>query len=94
MFNKCFSLTGFILLSITFTLGPARALGADVPYPWLAARKETGIVSFIMILTHMLCSLLLFGSGGYYGKFFVPDAGLSAIGSWAMLLGVLAFVWL
>ncbi len=92
--NKCFSLTGFILLSITFALGPARALGADVPDPWLAARKETGIVAFIMILTHMICSLLLFGSGGYYGKFFVPDGGLSAIGSWAMLLGVLSFVWL
>ncbi len=92
--NKALALTGFILLTINFTLGPAKGLGADVPESWLSARKEIGIVSFVLILSHLLCAVLLFGSGGYFAKFFVADGGLSAIGSWSMLLGVFAFVWL
>ena len=94
VFNKCLALTGFILLTINFALGPAKNLGADVPDAWLAARKEIGITAFLLILTHLYCAVLLFGSGGYYAKFFVPGEGLSAVGSWSMLLGVLAFVWL
>ena len=50
--NKAMALTGFILLTINFALGPAKGLGADVPDAWLAARKEMGIVSFILILAH------------------------------------------
>ena len=92
--NKAIALTGFILLTINFALGPAKGLGADVPDAWLAARKEIGIFSFMLILTHLVSALLLFGSGGYYAKFFVPDGSLSAMGSWSMLFGVLAFVWL
>ncbi|MDJ0778325.1 MAG: hypothetical protein QNJ85_10705 [Gammaproteobacteria bacterium] len=94
VFNKCLALTGFILLTINFALGPAKRLGADVPDAWLAARKEMGIVSFLMIFSHLICAVLLFGSGGYYAKFFAAEGGISAIGSWSMLLGVLAFVWL
>ena len=48
--NKCLALTGFILLAINFTLGPAKALGGEVQDPWLSARKEIGIVSFMLIL--------------------------------------------
>ena len=94
VFNKCLGLSAFILLTINFGLGPAKALGADVPDPWLASRKELGIFSFMLVLAHLLCSVLTFGSGGYYAKFFVADGSLSAIGSWNMLLGVLSFVWL
>ena len=92
--NKCLALSGFILLTLNFALGPAKALGVNVPDTWLASRKEIGTVSFMLILTHVLCSLLTFGSGGYYAKFFVPERGISAIGSWSMLLGTAAFVWL
>ena len=92
--NKCIALAAFILLAINFALGPARKLGVDVPDPWLAARKELGITSFLLVLMHLIASLLLFGSGGYYAKFFAAKGGLSAIGSWSMLLGVSAFAWL
>ena len=92
--NKVLALSGFILLTINFALGPAKRLGADVPDAWLSARKEIGIASFLLIFSHLVCAVLLFGSGGYYAKFFVPENGLSAIGSWSMLLGVLSFVWL
>lgn len=92
--NKCLGLTAFILFTFTFTLGPARSLGFEVPGTWLATRKEIGIFSFALVLAHVLCSMLIFGSGGYYGKFFTGGVGLSGIGSWSMLLGVLSFVWL
>ncbi len=92
--NKVICLTGFILLSLNFALGPARKAGLNVPKDWLAARKELGIAAFLLILAHVLLSVLAFGSGAYYGKFFSGDGSLSAIGSWSMLLGVLAFVWL
>jgi len=92
--NKSIGLSALILLTINFGLGPAKALGADVPDPWLESRKEIGIFAFMQVLAHMLLSVLAFGSGGYYAKFFVAEGGLTAIGSWSMLLGVLAFVWL
>lgn len=94
VFNKVLALSAFILLTLTFALGPAKALGADVPDAWLAARKEMGIVSFMLVLAHVLSSLLTFGSGAYYAKFFVADGSMSTIGSWAMLLGVASFIWL
>jgi hypothetical protein len=92
--NKCLALAGFILLALNFSIGPARTLGVDVPTTWLDARKELGTVSFMIILIHMLGSVLIFGSGAYYGKFFEADKTLSAVGSWSMLLGILAFTWL
>lgn len=92
--NKCLGLTAFMLFTFTFALGPARSIGFEVSDPWLATRKEIGIVSFALVLAHVLCSMLIFGSGAYYAKFFEVRGGLSAIGSWSMLLGVLSFVWL
>jgi hypothetical protein len=92
--NKCLALTGFILLALNFSMGPAQQLGADVPTTWLEARKELGTVSFMIILVHMLGSVLIFGSGAYYSKFFAADSTMTAVGSWSMLLGILAFVWL
>ena len=92
--NKCLGLSAFVLLTLTFALGPVKSLGFDVPDPWLAIRKEIGIVTFAMVLAHVLCSMLIFGSGAYYAKFFVKGVGMSGIGSWSMLLGVLSFVWL
>ena len=94
IFNKCLALTGFILLALNFSLSPARTLGADIPTTWLEARKELGTVSFMILLAHMLCSVLIFGSGAYYAKFFADDRTLTTVGSWSMLLGILAFVWL
>ena len=73
---------------------PGKSLGANVPGSWLSARKEIGLCSFMVILTHAFCSMLTFGSGAYYGKFFTDEHSLTAIGSWSMLLGVLSFVWL
>jgi len=92
--NKSLGLSAFVLLTLNFVLGPARTLGADVPDTWLQARKEIGVVGFMLVLAHVLCAMLLFGSGAYYGKFFVADGTLSTVGSWSMLFGVAAFVWL
>ena len=92
--NKCIALTAFILLTINFALGPAKKLGADVPDSWLSARKEIGISAFVFVLVHLIGALLIFGSGGYYAKFFAPGGGISGIGGWSLLFGVLAFAWL
>lgn len=94
VFDKVISLCGFILLAINFALGPAKNIGVDVPDSWLDSRKEIGTIAFLAILVHVLLALLAFGSGAYYGKFFATDGSISAIGSWSMLCGVLAFVWL
>ncbi len=94
VFNKCLGLAGFILLAFNFSLQPARALGAEIPHSWIAARKDIGIVSFMTILAHAFCSMLIFGSGAYYGKFFAENGTLTAVGSWSMLFGVLSFTWL
>lgn len=92
--NKVLALWGFALLAINFTLQPAKTLGAGIPDSWLAARKTLGISAFMAILAHAFCSMLVFGSGGYYGKFFEADQTLTAVGSWSMLLGILSIVWL
>ena len=94
VFDKVISLTGFILLAINFALGPAKNIGVDVPDSWLSSRKEIGTVAFMAILVHVFIALLTFGSGAYYSKFFEADGSISMIGSWSMLCGVLALVWL
>jgi hypothetical protein len=61
--NKCLALTGFILLALNFSMGPARQLVADVHTTCLVARKLLGSVSFLIIIVHMLVSVLIFVYG-------------------------------
>jgi hypothetical protein len=89
--NKGISLTAFILLTLNFSLGPLKNLGAKVPEGWLNARKALGMTGFLLVLIHALMSFLLF-SPSVYGKFFEADGTLTLLAGLSMLGGVLAFV--
>jgi DMSO/TMAO reductase YedYZ heme-binding membrane subunit len=85
--NKGIALSAFILLTLNFGLGPLNNLGAKVPEGWRNARKALGMTGFLLVLTHVLMSFLLF-SPDVYPKFFEEDGTLTL----SMLGGVLAFV--
>jgi hypothetical protein len=89
--NKGISLAAFILLTLNFSLGPLKNLGAKVPEGWLNARKALGMTGFLLVLIHALMSFLLF-SPSVYGKFFEADGTLTLLAGLSMLGGVLAFV--
>ena len=91
--NKGLSLAAFVLLTLNFSLGPIRSLGARVPEGWLSARKALGMTGFLLVLIHALMSFLLFGAARY-GLFFTDDGTLTLAGGLAMLFGVLGFVFL
>lgn len=89
--NKGIALSAFILLTLNFGLGPLNNLGAKVPEGWRNARKALGMTGFLLVLTHVLMSFLLF-SPDVYPKFFEEDGTLTLLAGLSMLGGVLAFV--
>ena len=91
--NKGLCLTGFILLTFNFSLGPLHNLGVPVSEGWLNARKALGMTGFLLILIHALISFMLF-SPAVYAQFFVENGTLTSIGGLSMLFGVLGFVFL
>ena len=91
--NKGVCLGAFILLTFNFSLGPLKNLGVPVAEGWLKARKVMGMTGFLLVLIHAFMSVLLFNAE-IYGKFFDADGSMSLLGGWAMLFGVLGFVFL
>jgi len=89
--NKALCLAAFVLLTINFSLGPLKNLGASVPEAWLNARKVLGMTGFLLVLVHVLMSVLLFRPAVYAG-FFATDGALTLTGGLSMLGGVTAFV--
>ena len=89
--NKGISLTGFILLTLNFGLGPLNNMGIKVGEGWLEARKTLGMSGFLFILVHVLMSFMLF-KVEIFGKFFEENGGLTLSGGLSMLGGILAFV--
>ena len=89
--NKGICLGAFILLTLNFSVGPARNIGISVPAGWLNARKAMGMTGFLLVLIHVLMSLILF-SPAVYGKFFDENATLTLVAGLSMFTGVVAFV--
>jgi hypothetical protein len=89
--NKGLGLGAFVLLTLNFSLGPARNLGLPVSQGWLNARKVLGMSGFLFVLVHALMSFMLF-SPAVFGKFFETDGTLTGVAGISMLAGVLGFV--
>ena len=89
--NKGISLSAFILLTLNFSLGPLKNLGARVPQGWLNARKALGMTGFLLVLLHAMIAFLLF-KPTVYGKFFEENGTLTLMAGLSMLAGVIGFV--
>lgn len=89
--NKGLSLTGFILLAISFSLGPLNNIGAGFSDRWLSIRPSLGISSFLLIFTHLFLSLILLNPANYH-KFFLENGTLTTSAGLSMLAGVVAFI--
>jgi hypothetical protein len=89
--NKGLCLGAFALITLNFSLGPARSLGLPVPEAWLNSRKALGMSGFLFVLVHALISFMLF-SPAIYGKFFEVNGTVTGIAGLSMLAGVLSFV--
>ncbi len=91
--NKGLCLSGFILLTFNFSLGPANSLGLAISQSWLNSRKALGMSGFLLILIHAFMSFMLF-TPSYYHKFYTVDGTLTAIAGLSMLAGILGLVFL
>lgn len=91
--NKGVSLAAFILLTLNFSLGPAKNIGLPVSTNFLNSRQTFGMVGFLLVLVHALMSFMLFSSSRY-NQFFLDDGTLTGIAGISMLAGVLGFVFL
>ena len=89
--NKAISLTSFLLLTIVFSLNPLNNLGVKISEKWQNSKSTLGMVSFILVLIHLLMSLMLFNPSNY-PNFFEPDGTLTLFSGISMLAGILAFV--
>ncbi|MCK5881588.1 MAG: hypothetical protein KAG18_06900 [Sinobacterium sp.] len=89
--NKGLCLGAFILITLNFTLGPAKNLGFPISLGWLNARKALGMSGFLFVLVHALISFMLF-SPAVFSKFFEADGTLTGVAAISMLAGVLSFV--
>lgn len=89
--NKGISLSGIILLTLNFSIGPMNNLTGKVPESWLNSRKQIGITGFLYALIHVLMSMMTFNPD-IYGKFYETDGSLTLFGGLSMLGGVLSFV--
>lgn len=89
--NKGLAMGAFILLSINFSIGPLKNLGFAMPQSWLVARKELGMIAFLMAFIHALMSFMIF-KPTVYAKFFESDGTLTAVAGISMLAGILTFI--
>ena len=89
--NKGFALSAFILLVFSFSFGPLRNIGVNVPVGFLNSRKALGMTGFLLVLIHALISFLLF-KPEVYKQFFLENSTLTLAAGLSMLGGVLAFV--
>ena len=63
--NKGVSLAAFILLTLNFSLGPAKNIGLPVSTNFLNSRQTFGMVGFLLVLVHALMSFMLFSPSRY-----------------------------
>jgi len=89
--NKGLSLAAFVLVTLNFSLGPAKSMGLPVPPSWLNARKAMGMTGFLLVLIHVFISLMLFTTA-IFGKFFEDNGTLTGFAGISMLAGILSFV--
>ena len=89
--NKGLALGAFALVTLNFSLGPAKNIGLPIPSGWLNARKSLGMSGFLFVLVHSFIAFMLF-SPASYGKMFVDNGTLTGAAGISMLAGVLSFV--
>lgn len=89
--NKGISLAAFILLTLNFSLGPIKNLGAKVSEGWLNSRQIIGMTGFLFVFIHALMSFMIF-KPEIFGKFFEENGSLTLFAGLSMLGGILAFI--
>ena len=89
--NKGISLSGFILLTFNFSLGPLKNLGLNLSEGILNSRKLLGMTGFVLILVHALMSFMLFKQENY-PQFFLENGTLTLFAGLSMIGGIIAFV--
>ena len=89
--NKGLAFGAFALITLNFSLGPAKNIGLPIPSSWLNARKSLGMSGFLFVLVHSFIAFMLF-SPASYGKMFIDDGTLTGAAGVSMLAGVLSFV--
>lgn len=89
--NKGVSLSSFILLTASFSIGPLTNLGIKIHLTLVNSRHAFGVTGFILAMIHMLISLILFNPV-MYEKFFLENGSLSISAGLSMLGGILSLV--
>ena len=89
--NKGVSLSSFILLTASFSIGPLTNLGIKIPLNLVNSRRAFGVIGFILAMIHMLISLVLFNPV-MYEKFFLENGSLSFSAGLSMLGGIVSIV--
>jgi len=90
-FNKTMALSGFLLVTYNFSVGPLKNIGIKIPDTWLEARNTLAMTGFLFLFIHVFISFLLF-SPAHYGKFFEADGTLTLMAGLSMLAGIIGFV--
>ncbi len=91
--NKGISLSGLILLTINFSLGPLKNMKVKISESFLSLRRPVGIAGFLFTFLHIFMSVTLLNPK-YYKVFFIETGSLSIEGSLSLLGGILSFVFL
>ena len=78
-------------MGINFTLGPLNNIGGGIGEKWLSIRPSIGIISFLLIFTHLILSLVLLNPVNYH-KFFLENGSFTTFAGLSLLTGVIAFI--
>jgi len=88
--NKAISMGALIILTLNFSLKPLSNLGFKISDQWLNSRKYLGFVGFVLAITHVFMSVMLF-KPEVYSKFFEENSTVTFYAGISMLGGVLGF---
>lgn len=91
VFNKGISLASFILMTVSFSLGPLKNLGLRCSNELLETRKSLGVVGLMYAFTHVVMSVSILNPF-YYINFYEANGSLSFRGGLSILGGVCSLV--
>lgn len=94
IFNKGISLSSFIFLTLSFSLGPLKNIGFKISGSFLEARKSLGMAGLIYAFAHFALSSSIWNPA-YFPIFYEENGTLSLRGGLCLLGGVvgLLFLW-
>ena len=87
--NKAISLTGIILLALSYTIGKISILTDTDRGRQLVLIKFCGLFGFTLIAMHVFASLAVL-TPEHFPKFYNDDGTMNFIGQFSMLMGVIA----